>query len=70
MVPFNPPKNTNNTVQAVQHIYVDKSDARISYIENEISYKKSSVFWDIVPCNQNPRDVPEEHVASIFKVEE
>jgi hypothetical protein len=34
---------------------------------------KSSLFWDITPCSPlkvNRRFVSEEHVASIFRVEE
>jgi hypothetical protein len=34
---------------------------------------KSSVFWDIMPCTCSPlrvTDISEEHVASIFRVEE
>jgi hypothetical protein len=29
---------------------------------------KSTIFWDITPCS--PSDVSEEHIASIFRVEE
>jgi hypothetical protein len=34
---------------------------------------KSSVFWDLKPCSQSlakPYDVSNEHVTSIFRVEE
>jgi hypothetical protein len=31
---------------------------------------KSAIFWDITPCSPlKVRDVPEEHIASIFRVE-
>jgi hypothetical protein len=32
---------------------------------------KSTIFWDITPCSPlKVNDVPEEHVAFIFRVEE
>jgi hypothetical protein len=31
---------------------------------------KSTVFWDVTPCSPETSDVSEEHIASIFRVEE
>jgi hypothetical protein len=32
---------------------------------------KSSIFWDVTPCSLlSSTDVSEEHIASIFRVEE
>jgi hypothetical protein len=31
---------------------------------------KSSTIWDITPCSPMSTDLPEEHIASIFRVEE
>jgi hypothetical protein len=31
---------------------------------------KSSVFWDITPCSLVKADFTEEHIVSIFRIEE
>jgi hypothetical protein len=31
---------------------------------------KSSIFWDVMPCSPLKVNVSEEHIASIFVVEE
>jgi hypothetical protein len=61
-------------------LYLDTNDKKIQcgQITNYVGFEvhtavvmKSSAFWDISPCSPlKATDLSEEHVASIFKIEE